>query len=474
MRSLLLGLIALASLHLRAHPASFDASPRVQQLDAPRIASLIEVEVHQTEPGQIRTAELRELRGRAPGRVVASQTLTPDHELSRNVRFEQVARGHYLVTVKGSQPTEVAAVDAIVDDVPRPPLHLQILPFTLRIRTGIQGESTLILRNSDFSWETRLLLNPEGSADLSLWQGGRMIATVLAREHAPYRQRRTIEALDSEWALPMPEARVTGTVIDAESGAPIAGAGVALDMHSSGDHQSDLMVRTTTNAEGAFEFRPVLAGEHRLSVGARGFPVQETVYEFEDGEERKTLTIRMGRKPSTELTVLDATRRPIPAADVFVFAGARLVEFTRTGTTGTVPVYIEENGERVVYVLPQGGSLGVATIRAGAPPVRLMVPAALSTVIVRAETPASEPIAGLVLDVRYNGQLLPVEVMEALHSRGSTTVSAGDGRIVLRALPTGVYEFLPVGKATQSTPTRLHAQPGENLVVMTFAPKKTA
>src|SRR6185436_11112636 len=108
-----------------------------------------------------------------------------------------------------------------------------------------------------------------------------------------------------------------------------------------------------------------------------------------------------------------------------------VVAFGRTDTAGKTPLFIPDGEARNVYVVPRDGSLGAMRVQSGTPAVAMRIGEGVSRIVVRAEAESHDPIPRISLDVRYNGFLLPIEVMQILTARGSRTSSDADGRMVL-------------------------------------------
>lgn len=436
---------------------------------------IVEATIHQTEPGQVVSVELLKLRnqGRQPSGVIQTLTLPRSDAMSRSVRFENVEPGQYVVLAKGARPSQHAGQRIEVQEWDVPAVNVQLTPFRLRLRTMKDGEplgdTRVILRQQEAFWQTDVAMDDAGEAAIDLWQGGRLTATVESRNSVPWRSQRTIaEAVDGDWLLDMPRLEVVGHVIDAESGAPIPNAGVALEMSSTERHYH-LSVSANADDEGAFRFAPVFPGEHTIRVASSDYPVSDTIYTFGEEEESRSLTIVLHRTPMTRLSVVDARGLPVTGAKVFVFAGAAAtVASGRTDATGQTPVFIPEGATHNVLVVPRDGSLGAMRIQSGTRQVLMVLSEGSSRIVVRAESESHEPIPRISLDVRYNGFLLPIEVMQALTARGSMTFSDADGRMVLNHMPAGTYELWPVRGNTGRAPVRMIATPGENVATLTY------
>ncbi|HEX7829698.1 MAG TPA: hypothetical protein VF787_08580 [Thermoanaerobaculia bacterium] len=211
----------------------------------------------------------------------------------------------------------------------------------------------------------------------------------------------------------------------------------------------------------------MFAGEHLIRATANGYPPLDQTYTFEETDTAKSLTIALTRKPKTMVNVIDARGVPLRGIDVRVFRGETLIDVTRTTTDGTMPLYIEDGGERTLVIVPRDGSLGMLQVSSGTREVTFTVPDGSSRIVIRTDSETQEPISQLFLAVTYNGIELPYQVMAELAARGSTVISGDDGRFVFE-MPPGRYEFIPFEMAIDE-PLRVNAMPGENVAVMTFA-----
>jgi hypothetical protein len=262
---------------------------------------------------------------------------------------------------------------------------------------------------------------------------------------------------------------VVGVVVDAESGSPIANAKIALEM-SSVEQRHQFLANATAGQDGAFHFAPVLPGEHKILVSAEGYPLNEVTYRYGEKELTHALKIVLHRTPMTRLSVVDAHGSPVAGANFYVARGElAVVAYGRTDATGKTPVIIPDGEERTVFVVPRDGSLGAMRIKSGTADVAMMLGDGASRIVMRAESESHDPIPGISLDVRYNGFLLPVEVLEALTARGSRTSSDADGQMVLTHMPAGVYELWPAPAGASQAPVRMIAKAGDNVAVLTFA-----
>lgn len=427
----------------------------------------VTAEIHQTASRQVVAVDLLALQtgGRAPEKLVRSVTQTKSEDFDFVVQFEDVPPGRYVVTVRGTEPWQRAGERIDVFDWDAA-VHVQVAPFGMRLRAVSDGQplrnAQIVLRHHEAFWEAVVQADDEGEAAVELWQRGPLSATVKPGGRIPFRVRRTLqENVDTEWVLAMPKREVIGTVVDAGTGAPVPKASVAIDMRSANDQ---LAVSVLAAEDGTFRFTPVFAGEHTLQAAARDYPVTKVAYTFGEEQETHQVTIALERQPKTALAVVDARGRAVVNADVHVFHAGRAVAFTRTSRDGTAAVFVPQKEEHDVWIVPQDGSLGVTRIASGAPHVRVAIADGSSRIIVRTESEAEQPIAGIMVGVRWNGLLIPDEVMQVLVGRGWRIVSQQDGRIVLQQIPAGTYDLLVAGAKS----LRVVAVPGETSAVMTF------
>ncbi len=442
------------------------------------------VVVEQPKPGGVTLLELQELRegGRKLGRTVAKREVSPiDQRVT--IRFDDVEAGSYLILASGHESWERRAEKVEIIQGFESSVALNVAPFQLRMRTRNMGRglanSVVRLRQRDLHWEAFIPTDDDGEALIHLWQGGRMSCTVRAEGITPYVERRAIDdGNDTDWVLDLPDLEVTGVVVDAASGTPVPRAALALQMRA--DEGFSVAVTARSDDQGAFRFGPVLFGTHTLSAAAEGYAPVETSYRFAEAESSHKVTLRLDAGATCRVTIVDHRGNPAVDVPVMDFRGLTRTGYVGTDGSGTALVLVPEGETRDVYVVPRDGSLGFTTLRAGVPKATLRFAEGSSRIILRAESDKGAPIPNVAAVIRYEGRILPMEVLAALVGRGSRTSSGPDGRIILEHMPPGSYEFWPVGSSAEAqwlassglgpqAPLRLAAVPGENVAVMTFA-----
>jgi hypothetical protein len=151
----------------------------------------------------------------------------------------------------------------------------------------------------------------------------------------------------------------------------------------------------------------------------------------------------------------------------------------RTDAAGTIEIPMPKDETREVYVIPRDGSLAFTQLRSDAAEATVRVPDGTSRIVIRAESEVHAAIPNVSTVIRYDGHILPIDVLLTLATvQGMQTRSGADGRIVLNHMPPGAYEFWPVGSpeelqqtiaaAGAEAPVRMTVVPGENAAVLTF------
>ncbi|HYH08403.1 MAG TPA: carboxypeptidase regulatory-like domain-containing protein [Thermoanaerobaculia bacterium] len=440
------------------------------------LGGAIDIEV---SPDVVEVEILHVEKGRVRGRSVARKAVKEGA-----VKFEDLAPGDYIVLAKGDQPWErlgevVHVMQGLIERV-RP----SIIPFPVAVRARFDGEplarAEVVLTHKDGHWEEKLALDEAGEASAELWQEGRVTAAVHSTAMtAPWLERRTLSGDDTELRLDIPAREINGTVLDARSGEPIANA--ALRLKVTGDDGTSLTVGAKSDAEGRFRIAPVAYGQHLLKAAAANHPPVDVAYSFREPEERRSLTLRLDPAATVRVTVTDPRGTPIPGARAMHFQSfGRRLGIARTDATGIVEIPVPDDAPSELYVVPRDGSFGFVQLKTDVEEIPLRISDASCRIVLRAQSDQHAPIPDLSVVVRYNGRVLPPDVLEALRTmQGARTVSDHRGEIVLERMPAGIYEFWPVGTPAElralasgvgpEAPVRITAAPGENVALLTFA-----
>jgi hypothetical protein len=439
------------------------------------LARAITVSIEDSETARVEEIELLKLhRERHVEPFRSSRAM-------REVTFGELASGTYLVVAKGKEPWQRAAVRVDLGEAIDADVHLRIEPFPLRLRTVFDGEplggARVLLRHATHFWSSEVTMNDEGSAAIELWQSGTVDAHVTSPAMTgPHIERRDLTGLgDTEWTIDVPAREISGVVVDARTGAPVAAAGVMLNVTASA---STLSFQTTADEQGRFRFAPAMYGKHSLRAATGTYLPGETTYWFREPEEKRSVTIALERSSRVRVRIVDPRGLPI--------SGARLMQF-RDGTRmeghsdaqGWLDVPVPQGGCDL-YVVPRDGSFVHRRLSADAGETSVVIPPGASRIVLRAESENGDLLTSMSVLIRYNGHLLPPEVIEAIAAaQGARTITDAAGTIALDRMPPGLYEIWPVASAAQlralqgglgpDAPVALLVTPGENVAVMRFA-----
>ncbi|HEX8616738.1 MAG TPA: carboxypeptidase-like regulatory domain-containing protein, partial [Thermoanaerobaculia bacterium] len=448
----------------------------------------IAVEIKQNVAGEVVEVDLVRLRanGRATDGVVKTRSVPPADALA-TIRFDDVPPGDYIVMAKGDEPCERQGERVTITAGEQLNTHLEINPFRLIVRVESAGtplaSANVTLRHRDFHWEGSFGTGEDGKASVNVWQGGRTALTVrvAAPGFVPYRERRTLsDGEDSEWNVEVPCREIVGTVGDRATGDTVRDAEVAMTMTP--DEGGGFVVSTKTSADGTFRFAPVAHGRVELRAAAPGYPEGETSLVFREPEQSRHVTLTLNAATVTAVQVADVHGAPL-AARVLNCRGVECAGMSNTDRLGKVPVLIPQGETHDVWVVPRDGSLAVIPLASGSAEANVRVPDANCRVVLRTESTSGVAIAGMFIVMRYEGRVVPPDVLHALSMmQGSSIISDARGEIAFNHLPSGAYEFWPLlsvaelhavaaGGGPQPS-VRMRVVPGENVAVLTFAESK--
>ena len=123
-----------------------------------------------------------------------------------------------------------------------------------------------------------------------------------------------------EQDLVLPEAYVAGTVTDAESGLPLAGARVALQrLGADGemDSRDPLGGSIATGEDGTYRIEGIRKGTYRLAAGKDGYGAESVPpFELDDDDEKDGMTFALRRASVLNVRVIGDGDRPVEGAFV--------------------------------------------------------------------------------------------------------------------------------------------------------------
>jgi Carboxypeptidase regulatory-like domain len=357
--------------------------------------------------------------------------------------------GRYDVLLAGPEPLQRKRFTVEVRDRALEELHLSLDAYRL---TGEVQYRDRPLGGAEVSLhgelaEATLQADQSGRFSAELWEADSFGVTVDAAVLAqPWGVMKRASVTDNEWRLVVPSRKIAGKVIEAETGKAVSDANIAVE---SSTHDGTRWSRNVRAGEdGTFEISGVGEGRYLLTVRQPSFltsePMEVAIGES-GGDPRVTLTIHRG--VDVPLLVVDGSGVPLAGATILSelsSGGERANRMTLSDANGRAALALRPKSTGTVYVIARNGGFASADVVADDTEneVRIGVPAAagaLSFLAVSADD--GQPLAGLPLALRYNGQPVPRAVVARLG--GSTTDTTG--RLLLPALPAGVYEFAFAG-----------------------------
>lgn len=460
-------------------------SSRVEDVFLNRGGSVV-VEAVAPEDAEIRRIELRKLRaGEMVGRAYKSIPVD-DPSAAASVRFDGIEPGRYVVVAKGAAPFEQRGEPVEVREGEEKNVRVRISPIRLRIRTTMNAEplagARIHFKSSEGFWDERLESGPDGEVTVDLWQGGPVLASVFVDGlmNVPHLETHTVaEEERADWTIDVSARRITGVVVDAKSGAPVADAVIALEALSS-SNGTGFAVRTRSDSEGRFRFVPVPYGRHTLTAAGKAHLQTSMSYTFAPPDDHRDVTVKLDGGATVRLRVLDAAGMPAVRAVALQYAGLAQTRVSITDDAGIAEIIVPEGQARDVYVVPREGSFGMIRVPSTPLETTFRLPMGASRIELRAESESHQPIPNVSVVMRFNRQLLPGDVVQTLgRIQGAWTWSHSDGRLLFDHMPAGVYEFWPAGPPAEmqliaagagpQAPASMTVAPGENVAVLTFA-----
>ena len=396
----------------------------------------------------------------------------------RNIEFAGVEAGRYAVELSGDEPLErlvvpvdVAASETI--DVAVRPLNISIAAW---LGDAIQERTAIDLRALRNLWRVTINTGSSGEYKGRLWQRGLVAANVHLTD-GEFHSSRTIDAeYEDAWDIKVPDRRITGSVIDADTRRPVPDTIVQYDFI--GDEVAVYGATLAVDKNGAFALFGARSGDYTFKVTAPEHAIPDPVsVSIENGSKERHVEISLKRESSRTVIFQDAaTGAPIAEAPVLELRkdGQTIARVLTTDDTGRVPIGVQGKETKTLYILPVSGSIGVAHVAAadGDAPLRVEVPPAASTLHIKMQSAGGAPVQRCRVLLRINGESIPSAVMSFFASLHHVLPhSDTDGDLALPGMPSGLYELWPYrgtapSAATQAVRTSVDA--GASTIVLTF------
>lgn len=407
------------------------------------------------------------------------------------VTLEGLEPGSYQMRFRGTEPLQVFVQRVRVEAERVAEVPLTITPRTLTLATYLGNDrlpdATVWFRSTDGGWESLVKTDSDARAVTEIWQPGRFLVSAetatVARSYADFVTIEDVAEPDVTFRLP--DRKVRGVVVDASSGSPIPHAEISLETTRPGPERIGSTMRAATDEHGRFVYRVVAAGHQKVSVDADGFLRSEPVeFDLQDADADRELSFPLERGAERRIVVLDGDDVPIGNAVVAETAAGRFLGIRTTDFSGKLSYQLGDREERTLFIVPPNGSFAVARLRGSGQPEaamqRVVVPSPLATLDVTTRTRAGSVVANIWFLLRYNGEVVPLEVMQILDRvQGLKFFTGTTGSRRLSNMPLGTYELWPalggadakaiLANAGPAAPVRLELARGENSAVLTFA-----
>ncbi len=430
-------------------------------------------------PENVAVAQVRVLQVQSDERArVERFRAAPRNPGEEDLTFSDVAPGEYEVVVEGAGPLERFMSKVSVRPEETVVVSVGVDPIDLIIR--VQDErapipsAALEVQHSTGQWRSRLKLDDNGEFRGRLWQAGTLAAYVeVPNRTTPYFAKKSVDnGATVEWNITVGGQRIRVKVVDAYSGTSISGARATLRSDYSDGASTRIL---STQSDGVAEFDYVKSGNHLLTVKTDDYLETSESFQTLPSEAERSLVVRLSKGVERTIRITNQSGVPCVGAAVGPPFGS-----ARTGADGTVTLMVASDRRDFLFVVPREGSFAPIAIdpSMSTDVIDVVVPSASATISIRTVSEGGEAIPGVGLLVRFNGLMLPIDVLRELYQMQGLLFKTDPGGVTtLKGMPTGLYEFWPIFdyseiERLQASPgpsaAMLAVQAGDNLVELSF------
>jgi hypothetical protein len=402
----------------------------------------------------------------------------------RRVHFDGLDAGVYQLRVGGRVSTERMAAKLVLGSADTRRVAIDIEPFVIKGTVTLGGTSfgrgTVVLRHREFLWRGAVALDADGAFTATLWQRGTFAYNVTGPAlPTEYSDWTTLDG-SSRLAIAIPDGRVTGVVRD-RAGAPLAGVTVLLQTATA---QREDNVRLTTGPDGRFDFTGVKYGRNTVRLLSPGhLEPDPVVFDLGGQVRQRELDIRLESGRDVAIVVIDRNNDPVAKANIFTVAEGKVRARTVTDEDGRAGAAVPAGQDATLFVVPEEGPFAMLHVgrEETAGRLRIHLPATSSSLLIRALTTDGQTMPPFSLLMRFNGELMPVEVTEELTAvQGLRFTTGRNGEALLTNIPSGSYEFWPYRSGSEAdaivasgsallAPIQVDVRTGDNRIAVRFA-----
>lgn len=403
-----------------------------------------------------------------------------------SVVFRDLEAGKYAVLIAGPEPLErlVKTINVGAGDVRElvAPLSFVLAHGRLTMEGKPLAGMNVRFDNVEGGWSSTVATNGGGEVTTPIWQTGLYSVSIRKGDWgAPIVRDVDLDARSfADFVIDVPDRRVSGRVLD-ENGAPVENALIVLRS------RTDRLTRTVrmyTENDGRFEFNGVAAGDEEVRVFPQGFLRPDPKgFRLTAADRVHEETFALQRGSERQIRVVGRDGAPVSRAEVVIASADRTRAAAITDERGRARISAPAGGESIVFVFPKEGSLAARRLGRDDTNIRIDIPAPNASIDIATLTTEGTAVPNVDLLVRYNGDLLPPDVLREIRSyRGLSFETDESGSAHVQHLPAGTYEFWPYrseGEADSllasvsaiTAPIVVNAVTGENKVTVRFRKK---
>ncbi|MCU1230948.1 MAG: hypothetical protein JWO97_3832 [Acidobacteria bacterium] len=368
-----------------------------------------------------------------------------------DVAFEHLESGRYVIVLRGAGPLEQRIVEAEVKNAKSESLAIDLEPTALRGFVTSAGErvarATLRFTTNERIWNGQVMTDEHGEYATERWQNGSLRVTVQPPgETERYTLERSLSEADTEWQLTLPAARITGRVIEKESGTPVAGARVFDEVSAERFHSAGHFV--TTDDDGRYAFAMARTGRHVIHIESDSHQDAPPVtLQIAGDEPVQDVDFALSRGNATFIRVVDKAERAI--AEAFIVDrlppdGYPNRSGITTDATGAATLPLSEGEKRRIWIVAPDGRFTVATLDAAdrtsrEEPRLLVIEAPTASLRFRVTRNGKAAAAANIL-IQRDGLVIPPGVLEMIaFQQRASAITDDRGVAVLPQMPSGSY-----------------------------------